>query len=67
MLCCHLHARAFKLGQTVLHVFPSPPAHLHRVHPSSHSGEGGGVSEVIHGEDTVSFAEVLLSDASKPE
>lgn len=67
MLCCHLHARAFKLAQTVLHVFPSPPAHLHRVHPSSHSGEGGGVSEVIHGEDTVSFAEVLLSDASKPE
>ncbi len=45
----------------------SPPAHLHRVHPPSYSGEGGGVSYVIHGEDAVSFTVVLLSDAAKPE
>lgn len=57
----------FKLGQTVLHVFPSPPAHLHRVHPSSHSGEGRVMSYVIHGEDAVSFTVVLLSDAAKPK
>lgn len=72
-LCCQSPACVFKLGQTVLHVFflqpsmKSPPAHLHRVHPSSHSAEGGGVSYVIHGEDAVSFTVVLLSDAAKPE
>lgn len=65
----HLPACVFKLGQTALHVFPykHPPAHLYRLHPSSHSGEGGAVSEVIHGEDAVSFTVVLLGDAAKPE
>lgn len=69
-LLCHLHACVFKLGQTALHVFSPtktcPPAHLHGVHPSPHRGEGGGLSQVVHGQDAVGFAVVLLSDAVKP-
>lgn len=45
----------------------SPPAHLHRVHPSSHRCEGGGVSYVIHGKDAIGLSVVLLCDAAKPE
>lgn len=45
----------------------SPPAHLHRIHPSPHRREGGGLSYVIHGKDAIGFSVVLLSDAAKPE
>lgn len=45
----------------------SPPAHLHRVHPCSHSCEGRGLGYVIHGKDSVGFAVVLLSYAAKPK
>lgn len=45
----------------------SPPAHLHRVHPPSHSAKRGGLSDVIHRKDAVSFTVVLLSDAAKSE
>lgn len=47
--------------------FSHPKAHLYGVHPSSDGGEGSGVSEVIHGQDAVSFAVVLLRDAAEPE
>lgn len=45
----------------------SLPVYLHRVHPSSHSGERGGLSYVIHGQDSVCLTIVLLSDAAEPE
>lgn len=37
------------------------------MHPSSDGGEGGGLSQVVHGEDAVRFAVVLLGDAAEPE
>lgn len=46
--------------------FSHPKAHLYGVHPSSDGGEGSGVSEVVHGQDAVSFAVVLLRDAAEP-
>lgn len=44
----------------------SPPAYLHRVHPSRHRSEGGGLHYVIHGKKTIGLPVVLLSDAAKP-
>lgn len=51
------------MRQSVLH----GAAHLHRVHPASDGGEGGDVGEVVHGQDAVGLAVVLLRDAAEPD
>lgn len=53
-------------GQSALRVLHGV-AHLYRIHPASDGGEGGDVSEVVHGQDALSFAVVLFRDAAEPD
>lgn len=40
-------------------------ANLYRIHPASDGGEGGDISQVVHGQDALSLAIVLLCDAAE--